>query len=241
MKILFIVLVAIFLSSCGVKEENRPFAPVKTIDEQLQDKVFHIDLPLNDYDITEYADSLKLPFPLLGGFFKRSAQVISNLIIGINSDSGSKEIDNIEFQLNELDDVDFEFIESVNLKFIDLRVREVAGMGNLEFVKSIEVYLQEKEGESLKSYLDSKSKKFYSPGKLQILTYEKDDKRVLLNHNRTFSWIRLHSNIENWKTILQTKRNYSVFVRVKVGSVPTKRVSFEGLVAFDVRLNKLGL
>lgn len=241
MKFAHLMILSVLLNSCGVKEENRPFAPVTTIDEQLEDKVFHIDLPMTDYQVTEYAKKLDLPFPLLGGFFKKSAQIISNIIIGIHSDTGLKEIDNIEFQINELDDIDFEFINSVYLEFIDLRVREVEGMGNLEFINSIEVYLQERPGEELKELLDSKSKKFYGPGKLQILTYQKEGDKQFINHGRNFNWIRLRSNIENWKSILQKKRNYSVFVRVKVDKVPTKKVSFEGLIGFNVKLNKLGL
>jgi hypothetical protein len=227
--------------SCGTKEENRPFAAVKTIDEQLQDKVLHIDFAIEDFQVDEYAEKLKIPFPVIGGFFKRTVQKIGNILIGIDSDIGEKKIDGIKFNLSELDDVKFDFIDSVVLEFYDLRIKNVPGLGNLSFIKSIDVYLEDNPGEDLGQMLDVESRKLYRSKKLQILHYDKEEQGSKISHDKQFSWLRLHSGIKNWKTILENRRDYSISIVVSVDKVPSKRVEFEGLVGFNVRLNKLGL
>jgi hypothetical protein len=241
MKLFFILNLFFLLLSCGVKEENRPFTEVRTVDEQLKNKVFNIDFAIDDAQVDEYAEKLKIPFPFIGGFFKRSAQKIGNILIGINSKLGEKKIDGIKFNLNELDDVEFDFIDSVVLEFYDLRVKNVPGLGNLSFIKSINVYLDDNPEENSRMMLEQNSSSLYSTGKIKILHYDKDDVGDKISHDRQFSRLRLRSEIKNWKKILENRRDYSISIVVNIEKVPSKTVELEGLVGFNVRLSKLGL
>jgi hypothetical protein len=137
--------------------------------------------------------------------------------------------------------VDFAFIKSIVLEFYDLKVKNVPGLGNLAFIKSIDVFLDDNPGEDSKPLLDEITLSLYRSGKLKILSYDKNDNDHKDSHDREFSRIRLHSEVKNWKKILENRRDYSISIVVNVDKVPTKTVEIEGLVGFNVRLNKLGL
>ena len=145
-KIIVFLLFSIFFFSCSKESIDPAFAP-----QNYEQRVV-IDYPIRNVAVDRVGNDIG-DVPVVGGVFQRLAEALAD--ITIETDSG---VDGMEvpiepqvFNLTELNDVDFSYVDSVNLHSVRLRVAEAlddlstdeseASRG-LNFVNKIQVIME---------------------------------------------------------------------------------------------------
>jgi len=146
--IVFLTLSTLFYS-CAKESIEPAFAP-QTFKQQRGDAPIIIDYPIRNLEVDRVGNDIG-DVPVVGGVFQRLAEVLAD--ITIETDSG---VDGMEvpiepqvFNVAELDEVDFDYIESVALHAVKLRVAETLedapldeSTRGLNFINKIQVIME---------------------------------------------------------------------------------------------------
>lgn len=150
--IVFLTLSTLFYS-CAKESIEPAFAP-QTFKQQRGDAPIVIDYPIRNLEVDRVGNDIG-DVPVVGGVFQRLAEVLAD--ISIEADSG---VDGMEvpiepqvFNVAELDEVDFDYIETVALHAVKLRVAETLedapldeetdeSIRGLNFINKIQVIMQ---------------------------------------------------------------------------------------------------
>ncbi len=148
--IVFLAISTLFIS-CAKESIEPAFAP-QTFKQQRGGKPIVVDYPIRNLEVDRVGNDIG-DVPVVGGVFQRLAEVLAD--ISISNDSG---VDGMEvpiepqvFNVAELDEVDFDYIESVSLHAVKLRVAETledAPMGEgddatrgLNFINKVQIIM----------------------------------------------------------------------------------------------------
>jgi Fe-S-cluster formation regulator IscX/YfhJ len=145
-KVIAFLLFSIFFFSCSKENIDPAFAPQNYVQRVV------IDYPIRNVEVDRVGNDIG-DVPVVGGVFQRLAEALAD--ITIETDSG---VDGMEvpiepqvFNLTELNEVDFSYVDSVNLHSVRLRVAEALddlstdeneGPKGLNFVNKIQVIME---------------------------------------------------------------------------------------------------
>ncbi len=232
MKILSTAILLIFLSSCLTHEEITPAFQVERIDDQVSDVQFSFSTESQDYsnELDEIGDIDNIG-PSLRDFFTR----------WINNDFENGELDEvmhldpIEYSLDEISDVDFDYIEKIKLESVRLimqdYVEETGSSVDFSFIKNFRIYIKYKElfkeGEDVSiRYNDA----------LLVLSYDKETEKLSCDGK----CLDLKIEKSSWRDILENNHSFVVLVRVELENIPTAKFSYEGQIDVSVGV-RIGL
>ncbi|TNE95120.1 MAG: hypothetical protein EP326_15805 [Deltaproteobacteria bacterium] len=150
-KLIVFLAISMLFISCAKETIEPAFAP-QTFKQQRGGKPIVVDYPIRNLEVDRVGNDIG-DVPVVGGVFQRLAEVLAD--ITISNDSG---VDGMEvpiepqvFNVAELDEVDFDYIESVSLEAVKLRVAETledipVGEGDdatrgLNFINKVQVIM----------------------------------------------------------------------------------------------------
>lgn len=232
MKILSTTLLLILLSSCLTHEEIIPAFKVERIDDQVSDVQFSFSTESQEYsnELDEIGDVDNIG-PSLRDFFTRL----------INNDFESGELDEvmhldpIEYTLDEIAEVDFDYIEHIKLQSVRLimqdHVEETGTTVDFSFIKNFRIYIKYKE---IFKEDDDVSLRYNDA--LLALSYDQETDSLSCDGK----CLDLKIEKSNWRDILEKNHSFVVLVRVELGSIPTAKFSYEGQIDVSVGV-KIGL
>lgn len=130
---LIFILIALIFSSCGQKESITPSFNVKESTRQS----YRFNMSRSDA-----VDSPTLEFSdvgPIGGVVQNLADAIGDVIL--SEDEMTVPLDPVVFYLPEIENADLDIIEQVSLERVLIRMKSAAEQTSLNFLKSVEVYL----------------------------------------------------------------------------------------------------
>jgi|GEM_PF-5560882 len=146
---------------CMTQEKITPAFPLERLEDQIN-KVTPLTfyIPIDKVQIEDQFAPIGR-IGNVGGAFRRLAEMIADVNIE-RGQMGIMDLDPIDYELKELEEVDFEFVKEVLLQNVHIVMPEdidrEAGLeglnerkANFNFIKSLEVYIKLKDGSDLKA------------------------------------------------------------------------------------------
>jgi len=128
------------LSGCMTEEKITPAYPVEKLEDQLSDLAFNIPI-----DRVQVQDEFRNVGNVrhIGNAFRRFAEMLADVNID-RGQTGTLDLDPLDYQFYELDDVDFKFVKNILLQNVHLVMdeREKETNANFGFIKFLEIYVK---------------------------------------------------------------------------------------------------
>ena len=212
----------VLFTSCG-KEKLTPMVGAKTVNQLRDDQPINFSYKIDSTQIDEYARNTG-KFPIFGKLFQAIAFVLANTTI--SSKGGHElELDPIDVDLNSLGDIDFNYIDWIQLNSLLATIDNAKKKDTLEFIDKIEIYaLLDKTIPGLP--VDEK-------GMTRLVYFDKKD------HPLECEKRCLNLRIEkiNWKQLIKNNPKIKLQPKIIINSVPKSTMSLAGSVSFSIKFN----
>lgn len=218
----FLLTTLLILASCG-KEKLTPMVSSMTVNELRNDEPINFSYSINPTQIDEYAKGIK-KFPLFGKIFQGIAVVLANSTI--TSKGGMPlALDAMDLDLNSLGDIDFKYIDWIQLNTLQLSVDNAKKIDSLKFIEKIEIYaLLDKPIPGLPVNAD---------GMTRLVYFDKQKDGLDCGGNC------LNLKIENidWKELIKNNVRIKLQPKIIINSVPKSTMALAGSVSFSIKFN----
>ncbi|MBI2518930.1 MAG: hypothetical protein HYV97_00870 [Bdellovibrio sp.] len=253
------LVLAIFAVGCVTEEKITPAFPIERLEDQVnRGSPLTFFIPIQRVPVQDEFSTIG-SIGHIGGAFRRLAEMIADVSIE-RGQTGVLDLDPIEYDLKDLDGVDFAFVKEVLLQNVHIVMdedtnpdHESATAPNFAFIKSLEVYIKINDatgatapivattsgsgsGEG-KALVDANTLPERYKGALLALSYYKGISDLSCA-GKCFD-MTVHQG--NWKQVLKNNRRVTLYVHLVLDHAPKFSFSFGGHLLLRVLVDLNGI
>ncbi len=256
---IFSILLASFSISCVTQEKITPAFQVERLEDQVnRGSPLTFFIPIQRVPVQDEFRTIG-SIDHIGGAFRRLAEMIADVSIE-RGQTGVLDLDPIDYDLKDLDGVDFAFVKEVFLQNVHIVMDEDAKLDNeggpapsFSFIKSLEVYIKidDTSGASAPivvptgTVTDGHSKELVDGGTLPeryqgailALSYYKG----LSDLGCAGKCFDMTVHQGNWKQMLKNNRHVTLYVHLVLDHAPKFSFSFGGHLLLRVLVDLNGI